>query len=178
MTETLDVKVPKRTVILEAIQAGGATKESLMELAECSSASLATNFTYLRLMGKYPVKNDDDTFAIVTEAEWAEITADRKAKAVDRKVSTPKTPVELFKMAEKRLERCNKALEVAQQKAEHFGDSEIVQLRLTITTAEARLAQLCLDDAAKGLTEADLEALDTTPDEVDTDTTEDTDDLV
>jgi len=145
---------PKRLIIKEAIEAGGATKESLMETAECTAASLATNFTYLRLMGFYPVKADDDTFSFVTEEEWDEIQAERKEKAGTRKTTTPKTPEEVHAAAVKRLARCGKAKETAAAKLEQFPDEEVVVLRATIATAEHRLAEINLEAAEENL-EAD-----------------------
>ena len=154
MTETTEVKLPKRLVILAAIEAGGATKESLMETADCSSASLATNFTYLRLMGKCPLKADDNTFSIISEEEWDAIQAERKAKAGTRKATTPKTPAELLAAAEKRMTRCAKALVSATTKAGQI-DNEITDLRLTIATAENRLAEIALEEAQINMPEVD-----------------------
>ena len=92
---------PKRLIIKAAIEAGGATKESLMDLAEVSSASLATNFTYLRLMGYYPVKKEDGTYAFVNEGEWNLIQENRAAAAVDRRApGVTKTPEELLAAAQ------------------------------------------------------------------------------
>jgi hypothetical protein len=145
MTDQVEeTKRPKRLIILDAIEAGGATKESLMELADCSAASLATNFSYLRMGGKCPLKNEDDTYSIVTEEEWAEIKAEAKAKAKTRKTATPKTPEQIYNAAQKRVERTAKALETATKKHDEF-PCEITELRLTIATADARLADIALD---------------------------------
>ena len=48
-----------RDVIKEAIIAGGATKESLLELTGTTEKGLASQFTYLRMMGSCPKKKDD-----------------------------------------------------------------------------------------------------------------------
>lgn len=148
MTDVAVENKPKRLIILEAIQEGGATRESLMEAAKCSSASLGTNFTYLRLMGHYPVKNDDDTFSLATEEEWEAIKAERAAKAKTRKTAPAKTPEEVLAMAERRIERCQKALDTAETKAEQFED-EVTDLRLTVAQANMRLAEIALEAAFK-----------------------------
>lgn len=136
---------PKRLIIKEAIEAGNATKESLMKLAEVSSASLATNFTYLRLMGFYPVKGDDGTFRFVNEEEWDSIQAARAEAASNRKApGKAKTPHEIIDAAEKRLTKCQKAVETAAEKHATF-DNEITQLREVIANAEYRLAEIALD---------------------------------
>ena len=164
-TEEAEVKIPKRLVIKEAIEAGGATKENLMEIANCSSASLATNFTYLRLMGHYPVKAEDNTFSFVTEEAWEALQAERKAKAVTRKTATPKTPEATLAAAEKRLDRCAKAHVSAATKLEQF-DNEVTNLRFQIASAEHRLAELALEDAKANMPEVD-ESIETveSPDE-------------
>ena len=143
MTET---KQPNRLIIKDLIKAGGATKESLIEEVGCSAASLATNFTYLRLMGFYPVKAEDETFSFVSEEEWETIQAERKANAKTRKTASPKTPAELLEAAKKRYDRCEKALQTAETKAAEF-DNEITDLRLTIAKAEFRLAEIVTDEA-------------------------------
>lgn len=147
MTET---KQPNRLIIKDLIEAGGATKESLLAEVGCSAASLATNFTYLRLMGFYPVKGEDETFSFITEEEWNELQAERKANAGTRKTATPKTPEELLEQAEKRYDRCEKALSTAETKDQEFGN-EITELRLTIARAEFRLAELVLKDATDNM---------------------------
>lgn len=145
---------PKRLIIKAAIEAGGATKESLMELAEVSSASLATNFTYLRLMGFYPVKGEDGTYSFVDEASWNTIQTARTETAEARKTSgAAKTPEELLAAAQKRFEKCQKAAATAEEKHEQF-DNEITGLRNTIAHAELRLAELALNAAMCALPEA------------------------
>ena len=157
MSETVEVKIPKRLVIKGLIEAGGATKESLMEAVTCSSASLATNFTYLRLMGHYPVKAEDNTFSFVTEEDWEALQAERKAKAGTRKATTPKTPEAILAAAEKRLARCAKAHESATTKLEQL-DNEITNLRHQVASAEHRLAEIALEDAKASMPEVDESA--------------------
>ena len=60
----------KRDIIYDRIMQGGATKEILMEVAEVNDKGLASQMTYLRLMGKCPMKQDDGTYKIVTREEW------------------------------------------------------------------------------------------------------------
>ena len=140
---------PKRLIIKDAIEAGGATKESLMELAEVSSASLATNFTYLRLMGFYPVKGEDGTYHFVSEEEWDTIQETRAAAASTRKApGKAKTHEEILNAAQARFTKCEKALATATEKHAQF-DSEVTRLRLQIADAELRLAELALEAASQ-----------------------------
>jgi len=55
-----------RDQIKEAIIAGGATKESLLALTGTTEKGLASQFTYLRMMGTCPMKQEDGTWKIVT----------------------------------------------------------------------------------------------------------------
>jgi FtsZ-interacting cell division protein ZipA len=155
---------PKRIIIKDAIEAGGATKESLMEVAECSAASLATNFTYLRLMGFYPVKDEDGTYSFVTEEEWEEIQTERKANAKTRKPAKAKTPEEALAAAQKRYARCEKAAANAAERKERSPNEELVILRHVIAQAEFKLAYIALRSAEASVAEyeasvAEYEAL-------------------
>ena len=166
---------PKRLIIKDAIEAGGATKESLMELAEVSSVSLATNFTYLRLMGFYPVKGEDGTYHFVDEDAWETLQAQRAETASKRKApGKAKTPEEVLATAEKRVEKCQKAFDVANEKHEQF-DNEITELRLTIAGAELRLAEIALEAASSAAQSesADPEVEETDEDEVEIETEDD-----
>ena len=97
----------KRELIAELIEAGGATKESLMEAAEVNAAGLSSQFTYLRLTGRFPVKGDDGVYKFIPEAEWNKM----KEEAASRKVSggPKKSPEERKEALEKRVEKLRDA---------------------------------------------------------------------
>ena len=68
---------PKRIIILDAIKAGNATRDSLMKLAGVDTKNLASQFSYLRLMGQYPVKDDNGVYRIATKDEMEKIKLDK-----------------------------------------------------------------------------------------------------
>lgn len=116
---------PKRELIADLINAGGATKESLMEAVEVNSAGLSSQFTYLRLTGRFPVKGDDGTFSFVSEPEWNVM---KTAAATGRTSGGPK------KSAAERLEALEKRqakLQEAYVKRQELGDkSPIGKLKM------------------------------------------------
>lgn len=105
----------KREIIAELIEAGGATKESLMEGAEVNSAGLSSQFTYLRLTGKYPVKTDDGTFKFVTEEQW---NAMKETASSRTSVGPKKSPAERLEALQKRQAK----LQEAYAKRQELGD--------------------------------------------------------
>jgi hypothetical protein len=133
----------KRDQIAELINAGGATKESLMEAVEVNSAGLSSQFTYLRLTGKYPVKGADDTFSFVTEEEWAVMKADAMANRGGS--SAPKKSPE--ERQEALLKRQAKLQEAFDKKADAFDKdaSDINSFRLSKAEAEINICNYELD---------------------------------
>lgn len=121
-------KAPKRDIIADAINAGGATKETLMETAEVNSAGLSSQFTYLRLTGKFPVKDDDGVYSFVSEDEWETMKADAFARRGT--VAAKRSPEERQAALEKRYAKLEEAVAKATERAES-GDSEILALKAT-----------------------------------------------
>ena len=155
----------KREIIADVIEAGGATMESLMEAAACKYASVMSNFSMLRLMGKCAVKDvdteipvlDEDgnetfddagevatttiqTYRFVTADEWKEIQA-AKATNAKAKKAPARTPEEQKALLEKRIEKLNTAKANADKRAEE-GDSEILNLRAQKADIECQIAGL------------------------------------
>lgn len=136
MSET---KQNKREIIAEAINAGGATKESLMAVAEVNSAGLSSQFTYLRLTGKYPVKGDDGCFKFVTEDEW---NAMKSASATSRTSTAPAKSVEERKEAvDKRVAKLQEAFD-KRNEAFKADKSEMNKLKRMKADAEIQIALL------------------------------------
>lgn len=133
----------KRDIIAGLINAGGATKESLMEGAEVNSAGLSSQFTYLRLTGKFPIKGDDGVFKFITAEEWEAIKAD----AASRKVNGgPKKSPEERKIAlEKRVAKLQEAFDKAQEKLKEE-KSKVNKLKLQKADAEVQLALISLEE--------------------------------
>ena len=96
-----------RDQIKEAIIAGGATKESLLALTGTTEKGLASQFTYLRMMGTCPMKQEDGTWKIVTTEEWEAHRGSGGGSSVTL------TPTERVEKAEKRSKRAASAFDNA-----------------------------------------------------------------
>lgn len=147
---------PKRLILLDKINEGGATRDSLMLAANCTPSSFNTNCSYLRMMGQYPVTDEEGVYRIVDETEWKDIQFRKHEEAKARKVASTKSPEENLAIAEKRLAKWEKTLVFNTEKAEETtakGEEvpEIVQLRLTIATAEKRMAEILLTNAQEAM---------------------------
>lgn len=127
----------KREIIAELIEAGGATKESLMIGAEVNSAGLSSQFTYLRLTGKFPVKADDGTFKFISEEEW---TSMKEAAGSRSTAAGPKkAPKEVLETLLKRQAK----LQEAYAKRQEAGDkSPIGKLKLKKAEVEVDIINL------------------------------------
>ena len=139
----------KRELIAELIEAGGATKESLMEGAAVNSAGLSSQFTYLRLTGNFPVKGDDGVFKFISAEEWEAMKAD----AATRKVNGPtKSPEERKVALEKRVAKLQEAFDKATEK-QATEKSKLNKLKLQKADAEVQIALLQLDEVNAELAE-------------------------
>jgi len=157
VTETVDTR-SKRDIIADTIEAGNATMESLMEAAGCKYASVMSNFSMLRLMGKCPVKDvpvvfeDEDgneteemTYRLVTAEEWEAVKTE-KAENAKTKKAPARSPEEMLEVLTKRVEKATKANDVAVTRFEANEDSQILQLRAQKAGIELQIAQLELSD--------------------------------
>lgn len=125
-----------RDDILKAIQEGGATRKSLLELTGTTEKGLASQFTYLRMLGHCPMKQEDGTFKIVTADEWAEHRSTAGSSA------TPLTPQQRAEKAEKRVKRAATAYDNAQKRRDATPDDEMSQLKFIKAEAELRIAEI------------------------------------
>lgn len=140
----------KRDTILEAIGAGGATRESLMEAAEVNSKGLASQFTYLRLMGNCPMTNEDGTLRIGTKEEYEKYKADRAANAVTKTVA--RTPQKRYEMAEKRVAKSKKTVDTAATRFNSNTNDDLeceLQLRSDKADIDLELAEIEFERASK-----------------------------
>jgi hypothetical protein len=162
-----------RDIIKKAIEEGGATKESLLELTGTTEKGLASQFTYLRMMGHCPKKQEDGTFAIVSAEEWE---AHRAAGGGSGKSLTPAERVE---KARKRSSRAATAYDNAQKRFEANPDDRLCELKFTKAEAEFEIAEIELGKAEAAYEEAPDEDVDDVdvPDEEDEDEVEAEDEL-
>jgi hypothetical protein len=185
----------KRDDIKELIERGGATAESLCQAVEVDKKGLASQLTYLRMMGVYPVKDENGVYKLVSEDEWNEIKSARAASGGGNKPVL--TPAERLEKAQKREDRCSSALTNAKKRLEDAEVDEYGLLALNVQKCEIELKiasiKLSQAEALAGSTldaddadvEADVEAdVDADADaddadvEADVDGAEENDDLV
>lgn len=129
----------KRTTILEAIEAqpGELTQEQLMELAEVNKAGLASQLSYIRISGKFPVKNEEGKFILITEEEWEA----RKAERASGKDKVELTPEEMLTKLEKKATRAASAQTNAAKKAKDSGD-DVDKLKAKKADLELKICEL------------------------------------
>lgn len=143
----------KRQIIIDTINEGGATMESLAAAANCKYASVMSNFSMLRLMGLFPVKDVEVevdgktvlTYRFVDAAEKAELDAAKAEKS--KSTSKPKDPKKRYDAAVKRVTRTEKAKDKAIERAEKADDDEELNLRAEKAEIEFKLANIELDKA-------------------------------
>lgn len=135
----------KRDIIIEKINEGGATVETLMEAVKLDTKGLSSQFTYLRLMGKCPVKDDKGVYSFVSSDEWEAIKA---ARVVNKKPAKPaKSPEERLKAAKVRVDKTVKAADAANEKNLKHQDSEELSLRNELAQINVKLARIELAKA-------------------------------
>lgn len=143
-----------RDEIFEAIMKGGATKESLLAMTGTTEKGLASQFTYLRMMGKCPMKQEDGTFKIVSPEEW---DAHRASSA--GKTGKVLTPAEKVEKARKREQRATSALDNANKRFENDPDNRLYELQKIKAEAELEIASIELGAAEAALAEAPDESV-------------------
>lgn len=145
----------KQTIILEAIRAGGATRESLMTAAGVNKAGLASQLAYLNSRGQamaevdktkaeFPIQNEDGTFRVGTLEEYE---AKRKSFGITAK---PKTKAEILEAAQKREDKASSAYSKAADKAKDNPSDEIFSKVAEIRKAELELASMKLARVQNG----------------------------
>ena len=128
-----------REKALALINAGGATKESLLEALGTTDKSLASIFAQLRLMGHYPVKGEDGVYHFVSAEEFEAAKATRVSKAPAKTL----TYEERLAQAQKRETKAATALTNARSRFEANKTREN-ELRMIIAEAGLELASILL----------------------------------
>ena len=131
-----------REKAIALINAGGATKQSLMDVLNINDKSLASLFSQLRLMGHFNLKNEDGTFRLGTEEEYEAARHTGKPRAEKQ----PKSLKAAVDAAQKRETRASSASTAA---AKRYADdaSRKNELRKIVAEAELELASILLGEA-------------------------------
>lgn len=159
----------KRDIILAKILEGGATRETLMDAAEVNEKGLASQMTYLRLMGQCPMKQEDGTYKIVTKEEWDE----HRASSGSGPVKTL-SPAERLEKATKRVGRAATALDNAMKRFEAHG-SKLNELNMEKAKLELQISEILEGEAQTAVDNAPADEQPETPVEytVETEASED-----
>lgn len=139
-------KTNKRTIIADAINEGGATKEDLMSIANVDSKGLASQFSYLRLTGQCPVVDENGIYSLISASEWEELKAQRVPKA---KKEDTRSPEEKLAAAQKRVEKCEVAVKAASDRLARNTDEDSenkLAAYSDLRKAELVIAQIALDE--------------------------------
>lgn len=152
----------KREHTLWLIEQGGATNESIEAATEMTNKSRGTIFAQLRLMGKYPMADENGVYHIGTAEEFE---AKKAASAANRKPAVTLTPAQALEKAKARETKASKALTTASARLNMNPDSRELQLRHRIAELELELASVLLSEV-EGQPNQDLD-VDTTADTAD-----------
>ena len=133
----------KREHTLWLIEQGGATNESIEETVGISNKSRGTIFAQLRLMGKYPMADENGVYHIGTAEEFE---AKKAAAAANRKPTVALTPAQVLEKAKARETKASKALTTAGARLNMNPDSRELQLRHRIAELELELASVLLSE--------------------------------
>lgn len=152
----------KREHTLWLIEQGGATNEIIEETVGISNKSRGTIFAQLRLMGKYPMADENGVYRIGTADEFE---AKKAAAAANRKPHVALTPAQALEKAKARETKASKALTTASARLNMNPDSRELQLRHRIAELELELASVLLSEV-EGQPNQDLD-VDTTADTAD-----------
>lgn len=152
----------KREHTLWLIEQGGATNESIEAATEMTNKSRGTIFAQLRLMGKYPMADENGVYHIGTAEEFE---AKKAASAANRKPAVTLTPAQALEKAKARETKASKALTTASARLNMNPDSRELQLRHRIAELELELASVLLSEV-EGQQNQDLD-VDTTADTAD-----------
>ena len=138
-----------RTKVLNLILEGGATNQSLEEALNTTPKTIASTFAQLRLMGKYPVKDENGVFYITDEAGYADYMAAKKATSKSsKKPVRERTPEEKAAALRKSIERaqrdvirCQRAVEKSDNIPADAEVDELAVMQERVARAKLELAE-------------------------------------
>jgi len=108
MSETKEMS--KRDQVLEMLKEGGHTRDEIAQKLEMSTASVSSQFTYLRWMGYYIIYDENKILSLVDQDEYEKWQAEKERNKKTKAVST-RTPEEQAEALEKTLGNQTKQLD-------------------------------------------------------------------
>ncbi len=136
----------KYELVLEAIEAGSQTTETLMELLEAKSSRAVSNqFKFINVLKKYPVLDEGTGFyKVLTQEEYEEVLKKAPAKEAEKKwTADPQTKRNTL---ESRLGSKISKMNAAKAKVDGDPENTVFKLRDTIATCEFHLAHIAVTE--------------------------------
>lgn len=132
-----------RDEIKKAIEEGGATKESLLNLTGTTDKGLASQFTYMRMTGTFPIKGEDGVYKLIDKEEWDAIKAETASKGPAKVLTLD----EKIKRAENRSKRATSAYDNAKKKKDALVEAnedvdKLTELKLIKADAELQISEI------------------------------------
>jgi len=166
----------KYELVLEAIEAGGQTDETLIELLGAKGIrAVKMQFKFINVMKKFPHLNEETgTYVILEQAEWDEV---QEAAGVSKEAEKKWTahPQNKRVTLEARLNTKVSRMNAARRKFDAEPRDVALKLKNTVAICEFHLANLTLSDFQKKMcrelsidfsTYQDIVDLDSTQDEI------------
>lgn len=129
----------KRTIIREAIESGDFTKAELMEKASVNAAGFASQLSYMRMGGIFPVADPTTgIYKIVDEATWTSMQNDRKTG----KPAEELTPEALRAKLEGKAKRAASAHTNADKKSKDLPGDKLLKLKAKRAAMDLEICEI------------------------------------
>lgn len=129
----------KRTIIREAIESGNFTKAKLMEKASVNAAGFASQLSYMRMGGIFPVADPTTgIYKIVDEATWTSMQNDRKTG----KPAEELTPEALRAKLEGKAKRAASAHTNADKKSKDLPGDKLLKLKAKRAAMDLEICEI------------------------------------
>lgn len=129
----------KRTIIREAIESGDFTRAELMEKASVNAAGFASQLSYMRMGGIFPVADPTTgIYKIVDEATWTSMQNDRKTG----KSAEELTPEAMRAKLEGKAKRAASAHTNADKKSKDLPGDKLLKLKAKRAAMDLEICEI------------------------------------
>ncbi len=135
----------KYEIVLEAIEKGGQTMETLMALIEAKSSRAVTNqFKFINVLKKYPVMSEQEGAYVILNAEEYEAHLASASEDSEAEKKWTAKPQNKRVTLESRLNMKVSRMNAAKRKLDADPDNTELKLKNTISVCEFHLANIAL----------------------------------
>jgi len=132
----------KRTIIREAIESGDFTRAELMEKASVNAAGFASQLSYMRMGGIFPVADPTTgIYKIVDEATWTSMQNDRKTGKTG-KSAEELTPEAMRAKLEGKAKRAASAHTNADKKSKDLPGDKLLKLKAKRAAMDLEICEI------------------------------------